>query len=226
MIRIALLIALACSLSAATAVPVAEDAYALWQNGRPAEALPALQARAEQSDAWQAWFDLGLCAAAADQRGPAVGWLLAAHTRAPWRAEPRAALSALGAAPPPGWLTWLGPVAWPGTGWCALVIAGLGGLASAFALTGRQRGRWLLLALGAIVLLAPGVVASLHDRALPLAAVIRDGHLLDATGRSVRPLAAGTVVTLASDELWQERRLVTLGDGSRGYIPATDLLQR
>lgn len=225
MIRIAVLIALA-FFAAVTAATVAEDPYALWQNGRPAEALPALQVRAEQSDAWQAWFDLGLCAAAADQRGPAVGWLLAAHTRAPWRAEPHAALSALGQPPPRGWLSWLGPLAWPGTSWCALVLAGLGGLACGLALTGRHRGRWLMLALGAVMLLAPGVVASLHDRAVPLAAVVRDGHLLDATGRSVRPLPAGTVVTLISDEVWQERRLVELGDSSRGYVPETDLLRR
>lgn len=221
--RMLLLTALLCGLTA-------EDPYVLWQNDRAAEALPLLQAQATQSDTWQAWYDAGLCAAAAEQRGLAVGNLLAAHVRAPWRSEPRQALLNLGAPPPAGWLHWLGPLAWPGSGWLAVILGGVAGVALALAVTlavdGRRRAVWLSLASVLVIIIAPGFIATLHDGARPLAALRDDGHLLDATGRHVKALPAGTIVTLSADAPWQERWLVTLGDGTRGYVPLTDLAPR
>ncbi len=206
-------------------VIAAQDPYALWQNDRAAEALPLLQAEAQRSDTWQAWYDAGLCAAAAEQPGLAVGHLLAAHVRAPWRPEPRQALLSLGASPPAGWLTWLGPLAWPGTGWLAVILAGLAGCATTLAVDGRRRAAWLTVAMVLVVVMAPGFIATLHDQARPLAALRGDGYLLDATGRNVKALPAGTIITLSADAPWQERWLVTLADGSRGYVPDADLIR-
>lgn len=203
----------------------AEDPYALWQNDRAAEALPLLRAEATRSDDWQAWYDAGLCAAAVEQRGLAVGHLLAAHVRAPWRPEPQQALLSLGVTPPAGWLTWLGPLAWPGTGWLAVMLAGLAGCASALALRRRRRAAWLTLAVVLILVVAPGFIATLHDQARPLAVLRDDGHLLDATGRNVQALPAGTIVLLSAEAPWQERWLVALPDGTRGYVPESDLLR-
>jgi hypothetical protein len=202
----------------------AEDAYAAWQAGRPTESLPALQAQAETSDAWQDWFDAGLCAAAAEQRGLAVAAFLRAHDRAPWRDEPVRALSTIGSPLPPTWRAWLGPLAWPGSGWCGAVLAVIAGVSFAAAtFHARRRGRWLALGCPAVLALLPGVIATWHDQALPLAAVVVDSRLLDATGKPVRALPAGTLVTLGDQDVWQGRHLVILSDGNRGYVPQGDL---
>ncbi len=215
------LFALALSLSRLGA---SEEPYALWQHGRPAEAVPALRDIAEHSDQWQAWYDLGLAAAAANQPGPAAAWVLKAHMRAPWRAEPRHALTVLGSPPPAGWLTWLGPVAWPGTGWSAVVIAALAGLSFAAACIARnKRSGWLVGALVATLIVAPGLVASFHDTRQPLAVILQSTQLLDASGHPLRSLPAGLITTLLDHEAWQERRLVMLADGTRGYVSVVDV---
>jgi|GEM_PF-2621532 len=201
-----------------------EDPYALWQHGRPHEALSGLQAQAERSNTWQAWYDLGLAAAAANQPGPAAAWLLKAHTRAPWRAEPRHALRVLGSPPPAGWLTWLGPVAWPGTGWIALSLAALAGLGFAGVCVARtKRTWWLVGGVLSTLLVAPGIVASLHDGRQPLAVILQPSQLLDASGHPQRSLPPGMIVTFLDQEAWQERRLVALADGTHGYVPVLDL---
>lgn len=203
----------------------AADAYATWQAGRPQDALADLQVRAETSDAWEAWYDLGLCAAAAEDRGRAAAALVAAHRRAPWRSEPAQALGHLGQSLPDGWIPWLGPIAWPGTGWTGLALALTAGFAIGLACC-QRRPRGLLLSLGGLLLLAiaPGAIAAWHDGRLNHAAVAADTRLLDATGRPQALVPAGSVVRILSETPWQGRHLVSIA-GSRGYLPTGDLLR-
>lgn len=202
----------------------AEDPYAAWGHGRPQDAITALHQTAVSSDRWDAWLDLGLAAAAADQRGKAVAWLVLAHNAAPEQTEPREALTVLGATLPARWLDRLGPLALPGIGWQGLAILALGGLAAGHALTGRRRrGLAVGLALLALCLALPGQLAWQHDHRQILVATVRDSHLVDSTGTPQDAVPAGTIAIRAAPEAWAGRVLVTLADGRRGYLAQADL---
>ena len=159
------------------AVPApADDPYQLWSHGHPQEALPALLAEAQSSDRWDAWLDLGLAAAAAHDRGRAIAWLLLAHERAPERDEPREALRALGIELPDSWFTRLGPLAWPGCGWPAMLLMVVAGLAFGYAcLAPARRAALALSGAGICALIAPGQFALEAELRHPRCAGA-DGH--------------------------------------------------
>ncbi|HYE06627.1 MAG TPA: hypothetical protein VEL07_14010 [Planctomycetota bacterium] len=211
-------------LASASPMAAAEDAYAAWERGDPAASLAALSERAHATDRWDAWLDAGLAAAAAGERGQAAAALLAAHRRAPERAEPRQALAAIGATLPPGWLDRLGPIAWPGLGWSGAALATLAGLALAFG-AARRRGRWIAIGVLAALAAAPGQIASWRDRRVPLAAIVADTHLYDSAGAAGAALGAGTLVERDAHQPWAGRRLVRTPDGAKGYVAAADLAE-
>lgn len=207
-------------LIAGTAPLAAADPYAAWHQGRPAESVPLLRERAE-TGGWAAWFDCGLAAAEAGDRGSAAAWLLEAHRRAPWRREPRQALRVLGADLPATWCERLGGVAWPGTGWTGvLLLAGAG--ASLGWWLPRRRQAWLPLAAGAAIVVAlPGATAAWLDARVPLAAVIRDSALHDSAGVRIATVAAGTLARIEVGDDWQGRVLVRVRE-ARGWLPRAD----
>ena len=213
-----------CLLLCALPLVAADPVYAAWAQGRPAEAVPELLARARAGDGWAAWYDAGLAAQAAGDRGRAVACLAAALRRAPERAEIRQALAVLDAAPPPGWLDRLGPLAWPGLGWPALVLTAAGALALGAALFIR-RGRLPLAAGGglALLLVLPGALARGADAARPWAATCVDTHLLDAAGAPLAALPAGTLLERGAQPPWNGRAPVRLADGRAGFVPLADL---
>jgi hypothetical protein len=212
-----LLLILALPLSAA------EDPYALWSNGQPERAQSGLFERASASGRWDAWLDAGLAAAAANDRGHAAAWLLEALRRAPERPEPRRALSALGCALPAAWLDRVGPLALPGTGWVGVGMLALSGFAFGLAFLTRGR-RSMFCTIGALALVAalPGQIALYLDGRRELIAVVTDTHLLDNSGSPRQSLAAGTVVIKEPHAPWSNRYLVSLLDGTRGFVPLTD----
>lgn len=195
----------------AVALAAADDPYAVWGHGRPQDAAPALRAEAERSGRWDAWLDAGLAAAAAGWRPHAIAALAEAHLRAPERREPRAALAAIGASPPTGWLDRLGPLALPGSGWPGLALAIAGGLALGLALAAPRRRA------------AAGLVASALDGARRYAVPLRDTHLLDSAGNPGATVAAGTIAERAAGEPWAGRVAVTLPDGRHGWLALADL---
>lgn len=201
----------------------AEDPYVAWSAGRPAEALPALHEQAQRTDRWQDWLDLGLCAAAADRRGPAMVWLLEAHRRAPARDEPRAALTALGAPLPTGISQRLGPLALPGSTWFAIPLAVIAGILLGYGLLGR-RGRVPALIIGslALVLLAPGSLAAWLDGRRRWLANAEATHLLDSTGTPREALPAGTLLERLPGDPWNGRLAVRLPDGRSGWVAEVD----
>ena len=202
-------------------LPAAEDAA--WAQGRPVEALPVLLATARTGHAWNQWYDAGLCAAAAGERGRAAACLLAARRAAPERPEPKSTLAVLGIDQPILWTDRLGPLAAPGSGWVAVVLAVIAGSALGGFITARRRSGWWLVA-GSVALLAmaPGQVAAWRDHDDPHRATLRDTQLLDATGAPVAPLAAGTVIELLPGEPWAGRIAVHLVDGRAGFLPLGD----
>ena len=202
-------------------LPATEDAA--WAQGRPAEALPVLLATARNGHAWNQWYDAGLCAAAAGERGRAAACLLAARRTAPERPEPKATLAVLGIDQPILWTDRLGPLSMPGSGWPAVVLAAIAGLALGGFITARRRsGWWLVVGLVAFLALAPGQVAVWRDHDDPHRTTLRDTQLLDATGAPVAPLAAGTVIELLPGEPWAGRIAVRLVDGRAGFLPIGD----
>jgi len=204
---------------------VADDAYDSWAAGRPAEALPSLHAAAVASDRWDAWLDLGLAAAAAGRRGPATAWLVSAHRHAPHRPEPRQALAALGSPLPRTWLDRLGPCAWPGNGAVAMPLALLVGMGLGWSIGWRRARGWALIGAGlALLLLLPGVVGGWMDGRRDWAAATADTALLDASGRALRPLPAGTLLERVSGPGWAGHVAVRDLDGAFGWIPAADLV--
>lgn len=208
------------------ALPLAgSEAADAWAAGRPAEALPALHATALASGRWDAWLDLGLAAADAGRRGPAVAWLIEAHRRAPQRPEPRRALASLGADLPEGWVRRLAPATWPGSGPLALPLAVLAGIAWGWALGWRHGRRHALVVGGvALALLLPGALATWLDGRRGWAAVTADSTLLDASGRAVRPLPAGSLIEREAAAPWAGHVAVRLADGTSGWLAETDLV--
>jgi hypothetical protein len=211
-------------------IVAADDPYASWMQGRPQESLPALRARAEAGGAWSAWYDCGLAAAAAGDRGTATACLLEARRRAPARPEPLAALRELGAPLPPTWCEHLGRLAWLGAGWAGVTLALAAGLVLGWWATRARRsasgahgGAWPLVGGIAIVAVLPGAIAVWHDAHEPLVAALRDTALLDSTGAATGDVAAGTVAWQAADQPWNGRVLVRLADGRKGWVSAEDV---
>jgi hypothetical protein len=208
-------------------VAAAEDPYAAWGHGRPQDALVALHATAEASRRWDAWLDLGLAAAAADRRGEAVVWVLAAYQADPSRPEPRQALRALEVTVPPGWLDRLGPLARPGIGWLGVALLAVGGALVGYAAVARTRRLPLAGCGGLLLLLAlPGQAAWQLDHQRRLVATARDSQLYDSAGTPVAAVAAGTILARESDDEWAGRILVQHADGRRGHLPSTDTTAR
>lgn len=207
--------------------PAADDPYATWGHGRPQDAIAGLYERATTSDRWDAWFDLGLAALAAGREGEGTAWLLAAHRRAPERAEPRQALRAIEVTPPSGWLDRLGPLASPGLGWSGLALLTLAGLTIGYGLCARRQ-RLAALLIGATLLLLalPGRVAWEHDRGRLLVAAVRDSQLYDSAGRPITAIPAGTVLEQESTDVWAERILVHDAQGNRGHLPVADTIAK
>jgi hypothetical protein len=201
------------------------DPYTAWMQGRPQEAIPALLTRAEADDRWSSWYDCGLAAGAAnDDR--AAAWLLAAHHRAPLRAEPLAALRALeaDAVIAPEWSERLGPGTIPATGWILVAVLAIGGLGLGWAVAGtRRRGLGITVAVVAAVAVAPGMVAAWHDGHDGLVAALRDTSLVDSVGSPQAPISGGTVLTREDAAPLGDRILVHDANGHRGWIPQVDV---
>ena len=214
-------------LLALTGLAAVDQPYAAWESGRPADAIPALYQRALAQDRWDAWYDLGLAAAAAGDKGRAAVWLIAAARRAPEQPEPRAALSINGTPLPVTWMDRLGPVAMPGTGVTGLILLGFSGLCLGLACTARSR-RGLAGSLGVLGLLiaAPGMIGVMLDSRNAWAATVRDTHLLDSAGNPVAQLPAGTVLRLVGDQAWAGRLGASLPNGQRGLVAQSDLVAK
>lgn len=189
------------------------DLYGPWSQGRPAESLDLLLGRAKATDRWDAWYDAGLAAAAAGDKGQAVSCLVAAHVRNPAAAAPRDALRALDVPLPITWVERAGPFGVPGSGWAGVVLFALaGGLIGYGAFRWQKKGVFIAGA-GVALLAAPGVFAALRDAEVPWAAVVHDTQALDSTGAPLRSLPAGTLVRQEQSEPWAGRTVVRLLDG-------------
>lgn len=214
--RLLLLLLAGCTLLTAA------DPYAAWAQGRPAESVPALIAAA--GERWDGWFDAGLAAAAAGDRGRAVACLARAHDLAPERPEPRDALRALAAPLPATWCERAGPFAAPGQGPLGAALAALAGLCLGGAGLLR-RGRQATLALGAALLLAvaPGALALWLDGRTAWTANVRDTSLLDSAGNPLRDLPAGTLLERLPQPAWNGRVVVRMPDGGSAFLATADL---
>jgi hypothetical protein len=220
-----LLIAITMALCACASA--SEDPYALWSAGHPRQALPALHERAVATNSWDAWFDLGLAAAAAGEHGRACVWLLQARELAPGRDEPRAALLALGETLPASWVERVGPLVIPSRGWIGFSLMLIAGLGIGYALAGRKfRQGTGTVGIVALALALPGELAVWADARVDLIAVVSDTQLLDSAGQAKHPLPAGTILIRESSTPWSGRWQVRLQDGKRGFVPASDVEAR
>lgn len=198
------------------------DPYTPWSQGRPGESLDLLLGRARATDRWDAWYDAGLAAAAAGDKGQAVSCLVAAHRRNPTAEEPRAALRALDVPLPATWVERAGPFSIPGRGWFGVGLFALAGIAAGYgALRWKRKG---LVAAGLLLaaLATPGVIAALRDSEVPWATLVHDTQALDSTGAPVKSLPAGTLVRKEHDEAWAGRSVVRLLDGSVVLVASAD----
>ena len=203
----------------------ADDPYAAWGHGRPQDAIAELHRQANDSNRWDAWFDLGLAAFAAGRQADGAAWMVTAHRLAPERAEPRQALKASQINLPLGWLDRLGPLALPGLGWTGLTLIALGGIALGFALfTNRRRAMPTLIGIALLTSALPGRIAWEHDHARQLVVTVRDSQLYDSSGRPIAAIAAGTVLEQESSTAWAERILVHDENGHRGHLPLADTI--
>ena len=198
------------------------DPYTPWSQGRPGESLDLLLGRARTTDRWDAWYDAGLAAAAAGDKGQAVSCLVAAHRRNPAASEPREALRALDVPLPATWVERAGPFGIPGTGWIGVALLGVAGLALGYGVVRRRRGGLILAGFALMGAAAPGVVAVLRDAEVPWAAVVHDTQALDSTGAPIRALPAGTLVRKEQDEPWAGRSVVRLLDGQVVLVASAD----
>ncbi len=192
---------------------VPTDLYGPWSQGRPAESLDLLLGRARTTDRWDAWYDAGLAAAAAGDKGQAVSCLVAAHVRNPAAAAPRDALRALDVALPVTWVERAGPFGIPGTGWAGVVLFAVAGSLIGYGAFRWQKKGVFIAGAGVALLAAPGVFAVLRDAEVPWAAVVHDTQALDSTGAPLRSLPAGTLVRQEQVEPWSGRTVVRLLDG-------------
>ena len=198
------------------------DPYGPWSQGRPSESLDLLLSRAKATDRWDAWYDAGLAAAAAGDKGQAVSCLVAAHHRNPVAAEPRAALRALDVPLPATWIERAGPIGIPGSGWAGVALLGVAGLALGYGAVRWKRRRLILAGLAVGMIAAPGVIAVLRDAEVPWAAVVHDTQALDSTGAPLKPLPAGTLVQKEQDATWAGRSVVRLLDGQVVLVASAD----
>jgi hypothetical protein len=220
-----LMLMLATLLLTAATVNAEDDPYAAWSQGRPRDAAPLLHRAALASREWGAWYDCALAASAAGDAGAAAAWMLEAHRLAPARPEPLRALRANGAAIPPTWNERLGPIAWLGAGWQGLAASLVVGLACGWWLASRRHRPALVVLAGALLgAMLPGAFASWADANAAWVAAVRDTHLVDSTGTPGRALAAGTVVMREPQRPWNDRVLVRLEDGQRGYMILADTI--
>ncbi len=198
-----------------------DAAYDAWGQNRPGEAVSLLYERAQKSDAWYDYYDLGLAAHDNREYGKAVAWLLAAHLRAPSEQEPKWALEAMEIPVPPSWLDKLGPLAIPGTGWLGVLLMLGAGCCIGMSIV-HHGWRWRLLSVAGLclVLALPGSVAHSVDSQRNLHACVRDCPLLDATGQPLQTLPAGTIV-IEERKLANGRLLIQLTTGQRGFIDKT-----
>jgi hypothetical protein len=208
-------------ISAAAMCGAAEDPYAPWMQGRPAESVQRLLAQAQHHNRWSDWYDCGLAAAAAGQRGAAVYSLLRAYRQGPIHHEPLQALRGLGIAMPSSWCERVGVLAWPGNGWYGLVL-----LSTSGAILGLRVVRPLprlvtQMAVICVLLAVPGALCSWHDASIPLLAVVDDSSLLDSTGNVLATVSSGTVVRQVDPQPWNGRVLV-VAVGKHGWLPVTD----
>ncbi len=230
------LAALVLSLTATLAVQAGTDAtdriaqadpYAPWSQGRPGESLDLLLGRARSTDRWDAWYDAGLAAAAAGDKGQAVSYLVTAHQRNPAAAQPRDALRALEVPLPTTWLERAGPLGIPGSGWAGVALMGVAGLALGYGLvrlrrTPGRRGAVIVGAFGLAAIAAPGVIATLSDAEVPWITVVHDTQALDSTGAPIKALPAGTLVRREPGDAWAGRAPVRLDDGKVVLIALRD----
>ena len=189
------------------------DLYGPWSQGRPAESLDLLLGRAKATDRWDAWYDAGLAAAAAGDKGQAVSCLVAAHVRNPAAAAPRDALRALDVPLPVTWVERAGPLGLPGSGWAGVVLFAIAGSLIGYGAFRWQKKGVFIAGAGVALLAAPGVFAALRDAEVPWAAVVHDTQALDSTGAPLQKLYAGTLVRQEQAEPWAGRKVVRLLDG-------------
>jgi hypothetical protein len=206
----------------APAMAAAEDPYAAWRQGRPQDAATELEARARLDGAWSTWYDAGLAAEEAGDPGTAAACLLAAHRRAPARAEPLGQLRRHRLGLGRTWCEALGPLAAAGSGWGAAFLALAGGGCLGLALAGRLARSWAWGGALAVAVVLTGAAAQWRDADAPLAAVLRSSALADGAGACVEQLHPGILVRTVAPAS-QGRRLVELADGRRGLIAVRDL---
>jgi hypothetical protein len=202
------------------------DPYGPWSQGRPGESLDLLLGRAKATDRWDAWYDAGLAAAAAGDKGQAVSYLVTAHRRNPAASEPRDALRALDVPLPATWVERAGPLALPGRGWTGVALLAIAGLAFGYGLVRWQNGRWkrrglAVAGLVSALIAAPGIAAVMSDADVPWATVIHDTQALDSTGTPIKALPAGTLVIKEQDEPWAGRTVVRLVDNGQIVLVAS-----
>jgi len=200
------------------------DPYAPWSHGHPQESIPLLLDRAQSSDHWDAWLDLGLAAAASNDHR-ATAWLLRAHLLAPERPEPRAALLTQGVVLPVSWIDQCWPVSWIGCSWPGVICLALATLALGFFCCARSGRRpALVIALIFMALALPGQICLYLDGRTHLLAIVHDTHLLDSVGNPGEPLSAGSVVIqdASAQPRWNGRILVRTFNGQHGFLPAAD----
>ena len=215
------------SLLASWPLSAVDDPYAAWGHGRPQDAIAPLYAHAESEQRWDAWLDVGLAAAAANRRGDAIAWVLTAHRLAPERIEPRQALRALEVTLPGGWVDQLGPLIIPGQGWLGVVLIGLGSALLGYSLcTNRQR-TWTLTG-GCLLLIIslPGRLAIDQDQERLLLSAVRETVLYDSAGKPLTNIATGSLLLRDHSEVWADRLLVVLNDGTRGFVPVVDTVAK
>jgi len=219
--RLALALLLLAGLLASRPAAGADDPYAAWMQGRPAESVTGLLEQASLHDRWSDWYDCALAAAAAGQRGLASYGLLRAHTLDPQRSEPLDALRSQGITLPARWSERLGVLTLPGSGWLGGALLLVAGTLLGLRLARPLPSRLVAAGLVCLAVAAPGTICTWHDAANPFLAVVTDTSLLDSTGAELSPVAAGTVVRQEDGRPWDGRVLV-LVDGRRGWIPVVD----
>lgn len=197
-------------------------AYNAWQQNRPHEALPILHKKAQASQAWYDFYDLGLAAHDAGDRGAASIWLLQAHQLAADQTLPLDALRAMNINIPAGYLQDLGPLAWPGTGIAGFISMCLIGFCIIIAITFSSPRYWCLIIAAVLLIISlPGLIAYSLDSQRILLATATETPLLDSSGHSLQILPTATVVRVIRQQQ-DSRVLVLLNNGVRGYLNNSD----
>lgn len=217
--RLVLLLLALCSIHAS------ESPYTAWQQGRPADSLAALTKAAEEAQTWQAWYDAGLCALAAEERALGITYLTRAHHLDPGQPLPTEALASAQVELFPTLSAELGPLATALSGWVGLALALIAGYCLTHGLLNSSR-RPLYIVVGTfgLLLVLPAQIAKRIDGGQHLLVTATEASLVDASGNVLGLLPEGTIVRRAKAESWGQRVLVERVDGNRGYIAEADLL--